>query len=605
MQRIHPDQEVKGLKVVKSATTNVSSKTFQNRKAVDLVFEDIHYSVQNGKTERVILDHVSGICPGGQTTAILGSSGAGKTSLLNVLACRIVNNKHCKLTGELYANQDKYNYDKFSEFASYVMQNDVLLETMTPKEAFTFVSSLKYNDEETKKLRVDETIKSMRLEKCQNSRVGGAMVKGISGGERKRTSIGYELVSNPSVILLDEPTSGLDSFTAFQIIHQLKLLAKDQDKTIIFTIHQPSSDIFLLFDKIMLLVQGKLIYQGDRCKIISYFKSFGFECPTHSNPMDYLISITHSEDPKNVEAYSLYFQNYELQLANEIRQEINNRNQSIITYKSVETTISYQIGLLTRRCFVNFSRDDMQMNARIGSAIFQGLLHGGVFWKAAMESETISDVRNIEGSLYFLCVNFAVGSMMQVVLGFAVEREVFLREENSKLYSAFSYFIGKQFVEVPFCILQPLILQLISYWMIGYNDQDASIVIINFFICILLCICSNSLGLMVGCAFRDIKLALTAVPIIMMPVILLSGYMANSKNFPVWFGWLQYLSPVRYAYEAISLNEFTNRSFQTDPRDLYDFHIGMWNCIYILIGFIVGFRIFGYYFLKGLRERLQ
>lgn len=86
---------------------------------------------------------------------------------------------------------------------------------MTPKEAFTFVSSLKYNDEETKKLRVDETIKSMRLEKCQNSRVGGAMVKGISGGERKRTSIGYELVSNPSVILLDEPTSGLDSFTAF------------------------------------------------------------------------------------------------------------------------------------------------------------------------------------------------------------------------------------------------------------------------------------------------------------------------------------------------------------------------------------------------------
>lgn len=86
---------------------------------------------------------------------------------------------------------------------------------MTPKEAFTFVSSLKYNDEETKKLRVDETIKSMRLEKCQNSRVGGAMIKGISGGERKRTSIGYELVSNPSVILLDEPTSGLDSFTAF------------------------------------------------------------------------------------------------------------------------------------------------------------------------------------------------------------------------------------------------------------------------------------------------------------------------------------------------------------------------------------------------------
>ena len=98
------------------------------------------------------------------------------------------------------------------------MQNDVLLETMTPREAFTFVANFKYADPEIKQRRIEETIKSMKLEKCQNSFIGGVSKKGISGGEKKRTSIGFELVSNPSCILLDEPTSGLDSFTAFYIM---------------------------------------------------------------------------------------------------------------------------------------------------------------------------------------------------------------------------------------------------------------------------------------------------------------------------------------------------------------------------------------------------
>jgi ABC-type multidrug transport system ATPase subunit len=118
-------------------------------------------------------------------------------------------------------------------------------------------------------------INEFKLEKCQNTFIGGNMVKGISGGERKRTSIAVELITNPDVILLDEPTSGLDSFTAFLIIDILRDYSR-QGRTVIFTIHQPNSDIFELFDKLLLMVEGKLIFQDNFKKAVGHFANIGY-----------------------------------------------------------------------------------------------------------------------------------------------------------------------------------------------------------------------------------------------------------------------------------------------------------------------------------------
>lgn len=141
------------------------------------------------------------------------------------------------------------------------MQDNILMETMTVKEVFEFAVSLKLKCSPVEKEeRVQLMIRNLRLEKCQNTFVGGIFVKGISGGERKRTSIGYELISDPISIFLDEPTSGLDSFTAYTIIDLLRGFAHNKGKTIIFTIHQPSSDVWALFDNVMLMVEGRFIY---------------------------------------------------------------------------------------------------------------------------------------------------------------------------------------------------------------------------------------------------------------------------------------------------------------------------------------------------------
>jgi len=179
----------------------------------------------------------------------------------------------------------------FSALSAYVQQDDILFQTMTVRECLEFAAKLKlkgtYND---KIQRVEEIIKELRLNKCQNTKIGGPLIKGVSGGERKRTSIGVELITDPNLIFLDEPTTGLDSFTATSVMETLRDLAQ-AGRTVISTIHQPNSDIFEMFDRLMLLAQGKIIYFNEARLAVDYFASINFRCPELSNPADYFMSI--------------------------------------------------------------------------------------------------------------------------------------------------------------------------------------------------------------------------------------------------------------------------------------------------------------------------
>lgn len=149
-------------------------------------------------------------------------------------------------TGEISINQkDKDQLPNFSAYSAYVQQDDILFQTMTVRECLTFAARLKlnYNDkpeneaEALKKERVEHMIKMLKLTKCQNTRIGGPLVKGVSGGERKRTSIGVELITDPNLVFLDEPTTGLDSFTATAVMESIGDLARKEGRTVVSTIH--------------------------------------------------------------------------------------------------------------------------------------------------------------------------------------------------------------------------------------------------------------------------------------------------------------------------------------------------------------------------------
>ena len=227
----------------------------------------------------------------------MGSSGAGKTTLLNVLSDKVQKSKFVKYSGDVLANNQNINNFGFHNYIGYVTQDDILIDTLTVKECLMFSARLKLNG--TYQLindKVESLLESLKLEGCKNTYIGSRALKGISGGEKKRTNIGIELITEPSVLFLDEPTSGLDSFSANIVISLLVAQAR-KGRTIITTIHQPSSEIFHMFDKLMLMSDGYTLYYGKAASCSKFFSNLGFQLPEFSNPADYFIEILHINKP--------------------------------------------------------------------------------------------------------------------------------------------------------------------------------------------------------------------------------------------------------------------------------------------------------------------
>ncbi len=176
------------------------------------------------------------------------------------------------------------------------MQEDYMLPTFTPFEAFKFIADIRlsFKSEEEKIEIVNKVIDFLGLGRCKDTYVGDNRIRGISGGEKKRTSIGLELLINPSIIFLDEPTTGLDSTTALNLISFLNRLAKT-GRTVVSTIHQPSSEIFSEFDKMCLLVDGNVVYHGGARESTHYFSKIGLPVPAHSNPTDFYMKVMNKE----------------------------------------------------------------------------------------------------------------------------------------------------------------------------------------------------------------------------------------------------------------------------------------------------------------------
>ena len=174
------------------------------------------------------------------------------------------------------------------------MQDDVLLKTTTPYEALLFAInmrlSVKLKKAERREL-VNRMIKDLGLESCRGTMVGDALKKGISGGERKRTAIGIELITSPDLIFLDEPTSGLDSYASWNVVSMLKRIATRDNATILAAIHQPSSEVFQIFDNVIVMSMGEIVYGGPVKSLAEHFKRRGFPCPNNSNPSDHALFI--------------------------------------------------------------------------------------------------------------------------------------------------------------------------------------------------------------------------------------------------------------------------------------------------------------------------
>ena len=243
--------------------------------------------------DNTLLNGIYGDVKPGEVMAIMGPSGAGKTTLMSLLAGREKKLGTRLTQGSVTVNGQPLD-KQVRRNIGYVPQEDKLFCWLTVRQTLQFYGHLRLSDDISKRekyRKVEEVMECLGLLKCADTYVGGEYGddRGVSGGERKRTSIATEMMTRPSLLLMDEPTSGLDSSTASNIIYTLKKLARQENQAIVATIHQPSSQLFHLFDKVLLLCSGKMAYFGDVPGCQSFFDSIGMPCYANWNPADFLM----------------------------------------------------------------------------------------------------------------------------------------------------------------------------------------------------------------------------------------------------------------------------------------------------------------------------
>lgn len=540
-----------------------------------LEWENLNYTIKTKNSKIPILKGVSGFAKSGEILAIMGSSGSGKTSLLSILANRIAVQPHLEVTGSVFLNKVEVKKLKDTHHVKYVLQEDALFATQTVRESLEFAAQLKvpHLSKELMKERVEEIILSLRLSKVADNIIGNSMKKGLSGGEKKRVSIGNELIAHPTVLILDEPTSGLDSFTAGLVIELLKRQT-ELGKTIIFTIHQPSTHIFKMFDRLILMSEGIFLYQGKSKRSMRWFKKIGYKVPDMINPPDFYMRLLYVNNRKNMTKE----ESEKLQIMDDYykknkKDELNDEEftlHDIKTDMGIEGTNAFtQYRVILRRAILNVKRQKMLSAIKIVQAAFMAIIIILVYHN---NNGDIKSVQNITALLFFTSINFISLAMQAQALTFPLERPVFIKEYKEGLYGVLPYFAAKVTSEFPFQLGFTILYVCIIYFVVPFNTYSASKFFIYFGIGILGMTSGNNLGYVVGSATNNVSFAITIGPLTMMAMLIYGGFFSNTSSFASAFYWVRYLSPFNFTYRALILNQFTD----------FDFDDGVYNPINVL-----------------------
>ncbi|CUI11978.1 ABC transporter, putative, partial [Bodo saltans] len=415
-------------------------------------------------------------------------------------------------------------------------------------------------------------------------------------------------ITNPYVILLDEPTTGLDSVNALRVAQLLQDLARDDKRTVLCTIHSPSSELFALFDDLLLLGKGHVIYHGPTADAVKYFASIGYPVPPRTNPSEYymnLLQLPPAELQGLWESWEAYLVSTAADgnlsvrpLEGTIRSADANLDRRVGEKGS---PFSVQMTMLTARSWRQFVRDPGALVGRTVQTIFFALLLGLFFFGV---DNTREGVQDRAGALFLIMLNNFFLAAISGIASFPPERAVFLMEQSSENYSAWAYSLAKNISELPFQIGFPIIFTSTMYFMIGFAETPKA-----FFKMLLLIIMIGnqgySFGIFMASLFPTPQISMAALPVVMLPLALVSGLFANSDRLePAWY-WLEYISFPRYAYTGLFLSEFsaldticdvadTTCSFKTgqDVIHYYGFTRVSWGtCIYALVIYLMGLKV--------------
>ncbi|RYR50998.1 hypothetical protein Ahy_A06g026059 isoform B [Arachis hypogaea] len=547
-----------------------------------LSFANLTYSVkvrQNDATDaktdnaatKILLNDISGEARDGEIMAVLGASGSGKSTLIDALADRISKES---LKGSITLNGDVLESRMLKVISAYVMQDDLLFPMLTVEETLMFSAEFRLPrslSRSKKKARVHALIDQLGLRNAATTVIGDEGHRGVSGGERRRVSIGIDIIHDPIVLFLDEPTSGLDSTSAFMVVKVLQRIAQS-GSIVIMSIHQPSYRILGLLDRLIFLSHGQTVFSGSPASLPPFFSEFGHPIPENENRTEFALDLIRELEEAPGGTKGLVDFNKQWQLKNK---RISEKTISGIPKVSLKDAISASISrgklvsaaassvhkfanplwiemaVIAKRSLTNSRRMPELFGIRLGAVLVTGAILATMFYHLDNSPKGVQE----RLGFFAFAMSTTFYTCAEAIPVFLQERYIFMRETAYNAYRRSSYVLAHSIISVPSLVFLSFAFAATTFWAVGLAGGTSGFLF--YFLTIVASFwAGSSFVTFLSGVVSHVMLGFTVVVAILAYFLLFSGFFISRDRIPPYWIWFHYISLVKYPYEGVLQNEF-------------------------------------------------
>ncbi|CAA0830488.1 ABC transporter G family member 2 [Striga hermonthica] len=509
-------------------------------------------------TTKILLDGISGQASEGEIMAILGASGSGKSTLIDALAGRISRES---LQGTVTLNDKFLDPKLLKAISAYVMQDDLLHPMLTVEETLMFSAEFRLPwamPRSEKKARVGALISKLGLEAAAGTVIGDEGRRGVSGGERRRVSIGTHIVHDPILLFLDEPTSGLDSTSAHMTIRVLRQIALG-GSIVILLIHQPSYRILRQLDRLIVLSRGQAVFDGPPGALPSFFTAFGSPIPTNEDKTEFALDFIRELEGTPCGTRNLADFNRKWHEGKKKNQSssstLENSTRASISTGEYANPMWREILVIAKRSFTNSRRSPEQFSARLIAILVTSAILATVFRNLDNSPRGVQE----RFGFFAFAISTTFYTCAEAMPAFLLDRHIFARETAHNAYRRSSYVVSHSAASVPSISILSAVFAAATYWAVGLSGGPSGFVYYFSFIMAAFWAGSSFVTFLSG-IISNMMAGYTVVVAILAYFMLFSGFFIDRDRIPKYWLWFHYTSLVKYPYEGVMRNEFGDGS---------------------------------------------
>ncbi|CAA0836364.1 ABC transporter G family member 23 [Striga hermonthica] len=522
----------------------VTNLSYTIRKA-EQPFSNLIFRVVKKKEKPIeILKSVSFTARASEILAVVGPSGTGKSSLLRIVSGRIQDKyfdpKCIKLNENPITSQAEMR-----KLCGFVAQDDTLFPRLTVKETLMFSSQFRLKEitSRERETRVDSLMQELGLEHVGESYIGDEENRGISGGERKRVSIGVDVINDPPILLLDEPTSGLDSRSAFRVVELLSSMARAKQRTIVFSIHQPSYRILQHISNFLILSHGSVAHHGSLKSLERAIIGLGIKIPSRLNPLEFSMEIISTLNESCSKKNHL--------------PEVDVKEKAYLSYSSIQVgpdrflPRAYEISVLCVRFWKIIYRTKQLLLARTMQALVGGFGLASVYVNIRKNEGGVSE----RLGLFAFTLSFLLSSTVEALPIYLQERHVLMKEASRSSYRVSSYVIANTLIFFPFLFAVAILFSVPLYWIVGLNPTLSAFAFFTLVVWLIV-LMASSLVLFLSVISSDFISGNSLICMVLGSFFLFSGYFIPREAIPKYWLFMYYVSIYRYPLDCLVINEY-------------------------------------------------